>query len=149
MNQNVIVCDDEHGNVVVLTQNPAYAYVRVEQIVEELNENGWLNDSVRSALIKGPTQKLVIRGFKKGMELSGRIAVKESLTPFDHLNPDKDIKIAGETGVECKIGNQPIYRRQYYDPSGTREDVLLKHDNTVEIQAANAISRSRVANLQV
>lgn len=150
MNGKVVVCADTQGNVVVLTQNPAYAYVRVEQEVETLNESGWLNETVRSTLIKGPVQKLLTRGFKEGMELPGRIVVKESLTPFNGSDPDMDLKIAGETGIVCKIGDKPIYRRLYYDETGKREDILLQHDNTEEIQAANMINRTqiRVPNLQ-
>ena len=46
--------------------------------------------------------------------LPGKIVVVESLTPFNPENPDRDLKIAGGTGVICRIDDQPIYRQTFY-----------------------------------
>ena len=61
-------------------------------------------------------------------------------------NPEKNLKIAGETGVICK-GVDPetgevrdIYRNTNYDSSGLKPDILIAHVNGDEIREANGNS---------
>ena len=62
--------------------------------------------------------------------MPGQLVRQESLEPFnDYSQP----KIAGESGVICKIEGQPIYSRIVYDRSGTMQDTLIAHDNKEEI----------------
>jgi hypothetical protein len=142
----VRVTADINGNVIGVSQNnPEYGYVRVEQSVTQINEAGWLKPVKRSALIKGKVEDLAQSGFVEGHELSGKIIVKESLTPFNVENPDRDLKIAGSTGVVCRIDDQPIYRQTFYTSNQEAYDDLIMHDNTVEIREVQVAQKEIVS----
>jgi hypothetical protein len=142
----VRVTADINGNVIGVSQNnPEYGYVRVEQSVTQINEAGWLKPVKRSALIKGKVEDLAQSGFVEGYELSGKIIVKESLTPFNVENPDRDLKIAGSTGVVCRIDDQPIYRQTFYTSNQEAYDDLIMHDNTVEIREVQVAQKEIVS----
>jgi len=138
----VRVAADINGNVIGVSQNnPEYGYVRVEQSVTQISEAGWLKPVKRSALIKGKVEDLAEAGFVEGHELSGKIIVKESLTAFNPENPDRDLKIAGVTGVVCTIDDQPIYRQTFYTSNQEAYDDLITHDNTIEIREVQAAQK--------
>ena len=144
----VRVTADINGNVIGVSQNnPEYGYVRVEQSVTQISEAGWLKPVKRSALIKGKVEDLAQAGFIDGFELSGKIIVKESLTPFNPENPDKDLKIAGQTGVVCRIDDQPIYRQTFYTSNQEAYDELITHDNTSEIREVQ-IAQKEISSLK-
>mgnify|MGYP001017564119 FL=1 len=144
----VRVAADINGNVIGVSQNnPEYGYVRVEQSVTQISEAGWLKPVKRSALIKGKVEDLAEAGFVEGHELSGKIIVKESLTPFNPENPDRDLKIAGSTGVVCRIDDQPIYRQTFYTSNQEAYDDLITHDNTVEIREVQ-IAQKEITSLK-
>jgi hypothetical protein len=139
----VVVTADKTGNIIGVSENnPEYGYVRVEQSGSFINDQGWLRVSRRSALIKGLVKDLVETGFTEGQELNGKIVVVESLTPFNPENPDRDLKIAGETGVVCRIDDQPIYRQTFYTTNVNNEDQLIMHNNGEEIREVQAAQRS-------
>lgn len=125
------------GLVVVASQNnPEYGSIRVEQTVMT-TQNGFLTPKKRSAFINGTVVDLKAAGWVDGQAIDGHIIVKESLTPFNEENPDRDIKMAGDTGVPCTIEGQVIYRRSYF--SFTEEaDTVIAHDNGEQIKAAQA-----------
>lgn len=142
MTTKVRVTGDENGNVIgVSTNNPEYGYVRVEQSVTQINEQGWLRISKRSALIKGKVEDLKAVNFTAGQELPGKIVVIESLVPFNPDNPDRDLKIAGSTGVVCRIDDEPIYRQTFYTSNENASDELLMHTNSDEIKEVQSASR--------
>jgi hypothetical protein len=144
----VRVAADINGNVIGVSQNnPEYGYVRVEQSVTQISEAGWLKPVKRSALIKGKVEDLAEAGFVEGHELSGKIIVKESLTAFNPENPDRDLKIAGATGVVCTIDDQPIYRQTFYTSNQEAYDDLITHDNTVEIREVQ-IAQKEITSLK-
>lgn len=144
----VRVTADINGNVIGVSQNnPEYGYVRVEQSVTQISEAGWLKPVKRSALIKGKVEDLAQAGFIDGFELSGKIIVKESLTPFNPENPDKDLKIAGQTGVVCRIDDQPIYRQTFYTSNQDAYDELITHDNTTEIREVQ-VAQKEITSLK-
>lgn len=144
----VRVTADINGNVIGVSQNnPEYGYVRVEQSVTQISEAGWLKPVKRSALIKGKVDDLAQAGFVDGFELSGKIIVKESLTPFNPENPDKDLKIAGQTGVVCRIDDQPIYRQTFYTSNQEAYDELITHDNTTEIREVQ-VAQKEITSLK-
>lgn len=139
----VVVTADKNGNVIGVSENnPEYGYVRVEQTGSFINDQGWLRISRRSALIKGLVKDLVETGFFEGQELDGKIVVIESLTPFNPENPDRDLKIAGDTGVVCRIEDQPIYRQSFYTTNANNQDQLVMHTNSEEIREVQAAQRS-------
>jgi hypothetical protein len=131
----VKVTADQNGNVVGVSQNnPEYGYIRVEQQAIQINEQGWLKNVKRSALLKGKVIDLLETGYKAETELPGKIVVVESLTPFNTENPDRDLKIAGSTGIVCRIDDQPIYRQSFYTTNPNAFDELINHTNSEEIK---------------
>ncbi len=142
MNSKVTVAADLQGNVIGISKNnPEYGYVRVEQNVVSFNNEGWMRSSTRSALIKGKVEDLVAFGFKENQTLLGKIVVKESLTPFNTENPDRDLKLAGDTGVVCRLDDQPIYRQSFYTQDENAIDELISHTNKEEIRETQAATK--------
>ena len=139
----VKVTADANGNIIGVSQNnPEYGYVRVEQVATTINGQSWLRRSKRSALIKGKVEDLREANFSEGQELPGKIIIVESHTPFNPENPERDLKIAGDTGVICRVDDQPIYRQSFYVPNGNAEDELIMHTNTQEIREVQAATRA-------
>ena len=127
----VKVTADKNGNVIGVSQNnPEYGYVRLEQQTIQIDDRGWLKSVKRSTLIKGKMTDLLEAGYKDGTELPGKIVIKESLTPFNPENPDKHLKIAGQTGIVCRFDDQPIYRESFYTTNVNAFDELITHTNS-------------------
>lgn len=144
MNNKVTVTADKNGNVISVSENnPEYGWVIVKQTVSQL-ENGWLKKSTRTSRINGKVDDLLEMGFKDGTELPGKIVVLESFQPFNQEEPDRDLKIAGDTGVICRVDDQPIYRKSVYTSNLNAFDELITHNNNDEIrevlQAQKAMS---------
>jgi hypothetical protein len=139
----VKVVADKNGNIVGVSQNnPEYGYIRVEQVATQINEQGWLKNVKRSAIIKGKVDDLLACSYREGSEITGRIVIKESFEPFNPTNPDRDLKIAGETGVICRVGDQPIYRQSFFTQNLNSIDDLIMHDNSDEIRDVQTAQRS-------
>jgi len=131
----VTVAANKDGNIIGISENsPEFGYIRVEQNAPVINERGWLRFSKRSSLIKGKVEDLLQCNYKAGQEIQGRIVVVESLTPFNTENPDRDLKLAGDTGVVCRIDDQPIYRQSFFTTNVDAVDELITHDNADEIR---------------
>ena len=138
----VTVTADATGNVIGISQNnPEYGYIRVEQIATQINDEGWLKTVKRSALIKGKVQDLIDTKYEADTEIPGKIVVRESLTPFNSENPDRDLKVAGSTGVICRIGDQPIYRQTFFTTNLNAQDEFIMHDNKDEIKEVQEAQR--------
>lgn len=135
MNPFVIVSSDEDENVIVPTKNDN-GYIRLTQERMIINKKGWINVKPVSTLVQGEITMLEKLDWKANQQLRGQIVIKESLEPFNSANPERDYKIAGETGVVCCIDGQPIYRKTFYDLSGQDNDILLEHTNQEEIKRA-------------
>ncbi len=139
----VTVAADKNGNVIGVSQNnPEYGYIRVEQVATQINDQGWLRNVKRSALIKGKVEDLLACNYKEGSEIQGKIVVKESFEPFNPVNPDRDLKVAGETGVICRVNDQPIYRQTFFTQNMNATDELITHTNTDEIRDVQSAQRS-------
>jgi len=136
MNKVRVVADDD-GNIIVQSQNsPEYGYIRVIQKTIEINKDGWLKSVQRSTLLKGKMEDLLLAGYSDKTELPGKIIVMESMFPFNTENPDRNLKIAGKTGVICRYEDQPIYRQTFYTTNEKVFDQLISHTNTDEIKDA-------------
>lgn len=135
MNNKVKVTADQNGNVIVINENkPEYGYIRVEQETVQINGGGWLNISKRSAFINGKVEDLLKADYKNGQEIFGKIVIMESLVPFNPTNPDKNLKLAGTSGVICRVDDQPIYRQAFYTGNPNAYDELIMHTNSEEIK---------------
>ena len=137
----VTVTADKNGNIVKISENnPEFGFIRVEQIATQI-ANGWLRKVKRSAIINGNVNDLLDASFKDGQELAGKIVIVESFNPFNPENPDRDLKIAGSTGVVCRIDDQPIYRQTFFTSNQEAYDDLITHDNTNEIRDVQVAQR--------
>jgi hypothetical protein len=140
----VTVKADKNGNIVKISENnPEFGFIRVEQIATQI-ANGWLRKVKRSAIINGNVNDLLDASFKDGQELAGKIVIVESFYPFNPENPDRDLKIAGDTGIICRVDDQPIYRQSVYTVNDQAQDEFIMHDNTEEIKEVVTIQKSLV-----
>ncbi len=138
----VTVTADRNGNIVNISDNnPEFGYIRVEQVTTQIT-NGWLRNVKRSTLIKGKVADLLEAKFSNGQELPGKIIVVESFNPFNPENPDRDLKIAGDTGVICRVDDQPIYRQSVYTVNDQAQDEFITHNNIEEIRQVAEVQKS-------
>jgi hypothetical protein len=151
MIESVKVVGDDHGNVIVKSvNNPEYGYIKIEQEAPTFKQ-GWLNFNRRVAIIKGKVKDLQKLNYQIGSELPGKIVIVESLRPFSN-EADRDFKIAGATGVICRVDDEPIYRQTFYTQNLNEPDIFIQHTNTDEIkdvfnaQRAINILRTRKIN---
>ena len=126
-NQPVKIKKDQLGNIIRQTSNPEYGYVVLSQ--KRLHfKNDWVNEKEVTALLKGHIDTLKSMSLECYVELPGNIIVQESTTPFNQDDPERDLKIAGDSGIIlCTPDGEPIYRKTVYDASGTMNDILVQH----------------------
>lgn len=144
-NQVIVTGNGAGETVIVSKENPKFGHIRVEQKRTIMNNKGWVNTKVISALIHGSVEELNSLGFAEGEVLPGKIVIKESLFPFNVKEPTADYKIAGRTNIVCTVGGQPIYRKTFYNQSGTETDEFVSHDNVDEIRRANQAMSAHVS----
>lgn len=140
----VTIAPDEMGNVIRVSQkNPEYGHVRLVQETVGYTVNGWVKKQSRSTLLHGTVEDLKSVGIQDMTELPGQIVIRESVEAFSTDDSDRDLKIAGDTGIVCcKLNHdtgeeQPIYRRSFYDPTNAQTDELVPHTNSDAIREAN------------
>jgi hypothetical protein len=136
MNSKVKVCGDAASNHIVVSKtNPEFAHIRVEQTRIIIDDEGFGKARTVSALIPGKTEELKKFGWKAGQELPGKIIVKESMIAYNKKEPERDLKVAGDTGIVCKVDDKPIYRKHFYTFDDNAQDVIIEHTNKNEIKA--------------
>ena len=139
MDARVVVAADTAGNVIVRSSNnPEYGHIRVEQTRMVIDDSGFARKKKLSALIPGLVEDLKGFGWTSGELVDGKIIVKESLTPFNTQEPERDYKIAGNSGIVCCQDGMPIYRKNFFTLSTSAEDTSVEHTNGEEIKAAYA-----------
>jgi hypothetical protein len=137
MNSKVLVVADATGAVINVSENnPEYGYVKLQQAKTVVDDNGFLRRTVLTALIQSSVDILKEMNYYGGQILPGILVIDEALAPFNKKNPERDLKIAGKTGIVCRLDDQPIYRRVVYrqDPSST--DKTIQHTNVEELREA-------------
>jgi len=135
----VIVVANEDGEVVQKSENNTeYGHIRVEQTRSIIDDRGWLTRKKLVALIPGKVEDLEESGYVNGEELEGKIVIKESIEPFNSKYPERDLKYAGTTGIVCKSGDNPIYRKALYTMDMSATDELVPHTNGDEIRKATS-----------
>lgn len=139
MQSKVQIIPDEMGNNIRMSKtNPEFGHVRVVQKRITMGTNNWVKKSELSTLIHGTIDDLKEIGYDNMTELNGKIIVKESLEPFSKNDPDRDLKIAGETGIICCYHGQPIYRKTFFTHDVNAEDETIAHTNGDAIREANS-----------
>ena len=142
MDTKVKVTADKAGNVIVkIESNPEYGHIRVEQTRMVIDDSGFARRKKLSALVPGTVEDLAGFGWSEGDLVEGRICVKERLKPFNSKDPERDYKIAGDSGITCCVDGEPIYRKHFFTLSAKAEDETLEHTNGEAIQAAYAASK--------
>lgn len=145
--KKVIVTSDEAGNVIIPSKNKTdWGYIRVSQNRLIVDDNGFVHPKNLSALITGKIEDLKLFGYVKGQEVEGKIIFKESLEAFDKVNPERDYKKAGNTGVICCVDGAPIYRKHIYTQNSEAVDVCVEHTNGEEIKIAYEHLKSEEGN---
>jgi hypothetical protein len=140
------LADEATKSVVNVSENNSdYGYIRIQQVRTVIDDNGFLRRKSVSALIPGTVTELTETGFYEGQILDGKIVIEESLAPFNSKTPEKDLKLAGETGIVCRVGGMPIYRRTKFSTMSNAADTLIKHDNVEELREAYARQKSSSA----
>jgi hypothetical protein len=137
----VTVLADQTTNAVINpSNNPEYGYVKVSQVRPMIDEkSGFLRPRVVTALIPGLVTDLQLMSFYAGQQLDGKVVIEESLAPFNSKTPERDLKVAGSTGIVCTVDGAPIYRRTKFSFDVNAQDTFVKHTNVEELRAAYAI----------
>lgn len=145
MQNKVNIVADDMGNIIRQSSNNAeFGHIRLEQQRVTFGNGGWVKNSNRSTLLHGKMDDLQQLGLTANTPLTGKIVVKESLTPFSNNDPDRDLKMAGDTGIFCAVGSEPIYRKTFFVVDTTTEDVLIAHTNGDAIREANGTNTNAV-----
>ncbi|MBP01292.1 MAG: hypothetical protein CMM25_00570 [Rhodospirillaceae bacterium] len=146
MDAKTKVAADKAGNVIVRSSNnPEYGHIRVEQTRMVIDDSGFARRKKLSALIPGLVEDLKGFAWSADEQVEGKIIVKESLNPFNSSDPERDYKIAGNSGIVCCQDGQPIYRKNFFTLSSSAEDVSVEHTNGDEIKAAYAELKENAA----
>jgi hypothetical protein len=141
MQNKVQIIPDDLGSVIRVSQNNSeFGHVRLQQERVTFGNTGWVNRKTVSTLLHGKVEDLREMGIQNMKELPGKIVIRESLEPFNSTDPDRDLKIAGDTGIICCQDGQPIYRKTMYTADVNAEDVLVAHNNSEAIREANGNS---------
>lgn len=145
MQNKVNIVADDMGNIIRQSSNNAeFGHIRLEQQRVVFGNSGWVKSTNRSTLLHGKMDDLQNLQLSVNTPLTGKIIVKESLTPFSNNDPDRDLKIAGETGIICAVDGEPIYRKTFFVADATAEDVLIAHTNGEAIREANGTNSNAV-----
>ena len=94
-------------------------------------------NSITTHAIPSYSKDFIVKG--------GQIIIEESFIPFNEKNAEREIKMAGDTGIPCLLDGQPIYRRQRYTTNMNEQDLLIQHNNTAQIK--EAIDANKELNL--
>ena len=150
MQSKVNILADDMGNVVRQSNsNPEFGHVRLQQTRVTFGNSGWVKKSNISTLLHGKLEDLNDMGLESMESLSGKIIIKEQLEPFSASNGDRDLKIAGLTGIVCCVDGQPIYRKTFFVVDITAQDVLVAHNNGQDIKDANSLDNKTKVNEKV
>ena len=145
MQNKVNIVADDMGNIIrQSSKNAEFGHIRLEQQRVVFGNTGWVKSSNRSTLLHGKMDDLQNLQLNVNTRLTGKIIVKESLTPFSNNDPDRDLKMAGETGIICAVEGEPIYRKTFFVADATAEDVLIAHTNGDAIREANGMNTNAV-----
>lgn len=122
-----------------------YGFLRFEQQILDFHS------SVANVKVISALKSISLEAYEKaktflvpGMEMSGNIIVVETLTK----ELGSQLKRAGnaENAPTCTFNGQPIYRRTEYVDDLSVVDTLIQHNNTAEIKAFQAATRTVALN---
>ena len=122
----------------VSAKNPEYGNIILKQQKISVDDGGFAVLKTVSTLLQGTIETLqgLSKNWYEGKAIEGKIQVLESMEPFNTKDPANDIKKAGDTGIVLTVGGAPIYRKTVWDPTGSKVDTHVQHDNKAELRAA-------------
>ena len=133
-NQRIDIVPNEQGNVYRESSNKELHYIRLSQSSLKFSNN-FLKKVTLSCLVFGQLEELK-EAFSNLKSLTGKLVIKESFTPSDSNDLERDLKRAGSDDAPiCTANGKPIYRTIFYDPTSSIEDTLIPHTNVEEIRA--------------
>ena len=133
----VKVIANQDGNLIATSpNNPAWGWYKLEEERQTITPEGIVKVEKLTAIVQGWVRDIKTLNWKINDTVPGRIIIRESLTPFNKKNPEKDLKMAGDSGIVCSVGGAPIYRRYFYNANSDAQDQLVAHDNNEEIKEA-------------
>jgi hypothetical protein len=140
MSDSKVKVTAKDGHVIVKSKkNEDYGHIRVEQVRMVVDDTtGFAKMKPISALIPGTIKDLKGFGWSEGDEVDGMIRIVEQMKPFNKKDPDRDLKIAGKTGIVCQKDGEPIYRKHFFTLNMNLGDTLEAHNNQEEISEAHA-----------
>jgi hypothetical protein len=149
MENFVTVKADELGNVIVRSENnPEWGYIRVEQSRIIVDDNGFAKPKNLSALIPGTIEDLKSFGWSEGQKVKGKVITKNSMSPFNKKDPERDLKYAGISGIICTLEGEPIFSKNFFTFDTEAQDKKIQHDNSDEIREAYARMKSNASIAQ-
>jgi hypothetical protein len=150
MDSKVIVLADQATKAVInISENRTeYGYVKLQQIRNVIDDNGFLRRKPVNALLPALVEDLKAMNLSEGQALTGKIVIEESLEPFNAKTPERDLKIAGSTGIVCTWNGLPIYRRTKFTFDVNAEDTYIKHDNVQELRAAYSAQKANTSGIE-
>lgn len=148
---------EDNAVVTPYSGNSEYGYVVLTSI-KNVFVDGWMQVKERSTLIRGTVEGLT-QAFSETSELPGNIAVSEyvaseipsriskgfnkELSFEEQIEPF--IKRAGAQDAPIlKLNGETILRFTDYDPTGTKADIRVEHDNGAEVASYNAAKTTSV-----
>jgi hypothetical protein len=141
----VKVTAHEGEDVIVIGANAEYGYIRVEQERMVIDDNtGFARTVLLSALVPGAVVDLKKFNWVADQIVDGKIRIVEQMIPFNKKDVNRDIKVAGKTGIVCSKNGQPIYRKYFFTRNLALEDKLEEHTNEAEISERYSSMQSGV-----
>ena len=133
-NSKIEIVPNQEGTTVRESSNKDIHYVRLSQSSIKI-ANNFLKKVTLSCLVFGKSDELE-QTFANLKSLPGKLVIKESFTPSDSSDLDRDLKRAGSDDAPiCTAQGKSIYRTIIYDPTSSIEDTLIPHTNVEEIRA--------------
>ena len=133
-NSKITIVPNEAGTTVRESSNKEIHFVRLAQSSIKI-ANNFLKKVTLSCLVFGKSDELE-QTFGSLKHLPGKLVIKESTTPSDPNDLERDLKRAGSDDAPiCLADGKPIYRTIIYDPTSSLEDTLIAHTNVDEIRA--------------
>lgn len=149
------VKNQDNAWITVFTDNDERGFIVLESnIIEVVTGSGYVNNKKRTAIINGDVNDLIKLIKMLGTEnWGGRIAIleyTENNVPAEYKSKFsykdskgymvdeeegmiKYLKKSSKDGVVLTKDGERIVKFSVYDPTGTMEDILVKHDNVDEV----------------
>jgi len=137
LENSVKIIPNEEGDIIrKVRNNLEYGCIKLQQKRVSSINTLWVKSFNITCFVIGTIEWFQKMDLNTHQTLSGKIIILESLElePFSmNKNPERDYKIAGDTGLICSVDGQPIYRKTAYTYDEKAEDVLIEMNNKQQL----------------